>query len=450
MSKENLDEVIDFIVDNNLIAKKDKIGVAVSGGVDSMSLLHFLHELGGKTGFEVVALHVDHKIRKSSKNDAKLVGDFCAKNEIPYQCFRVDVPAYAAQTKIGLEQAGRIQRYQCFEKAIKKYDLTKIALGHHAGDQAETILLHIFRGSGAGGATGMDARRGIYIRPFLESEKKDLISYAFRNGIKYIYDETNDDNSLARNFLRNQVIPSLQNEWRNVEKNIADFGKLCRADNEYLNSLIDTNSLVIEPDVVKIPINLFAYPEPIMGRIVLYAFERLGERENIEKKHVTLLATLAQMQNGAKVDLPNGLYAAKEYEFISIVRRNTGTAQNQVFPFKKGKTAIPEFGTIIVDKSVFHRQLLAKGLLLIDVDKLPRKAKWRFRKDGDMFTKFGGGTKQLSAYLIDKKVPVRQRAKVPVLALGNEIYAVAGHDISDKVKADDKTTEVYMLEFTKE
>ena len=445
---ENLDSVIDFIIENNLIAKGDKIGVGVSGGTDSMALLHFLQSIAKDAGFSVVAIHVNHNIRPNAKKDAQFVAKYCKQNGIDYIGMSVDVPTLAKQKKLSLEQAARILRYDAFEAALKKAKLSKIATGHHQSDQAETILMHIFRGSGIAGARGMDAKRGNYIRPFLDTKKSDIIAYNYRNGVPNIEDETNADNTYARNFIRNQIIPILQSEWRNVEKNIIDFGKNCQNDDEYLDSLINKDSFIVDNNIVRMPLNFFAYPNAIVNRLIIAGFECIDERENIEKKHVELISTLAKTgENGSRVDLPNNLYAVREYEYIALVKKQPPSV-SKIYPFKIGKTNFAEYGTITAIKTIKWQEALGRGMMVMDVDKLPRNAKWRTRKDGDMFTKFGGGTKTLAAYMIDKKIPARLRDRIPVLATDNEIYAIAGIEISDKVKTNNRTLEGHVIEIT--
>ena len=461
MNLETLDSVVDFIVEKNLFEKGDRIGIAVSGGADSMALLHFLNSYTETLGIEIVAVHVNHGIRPTAAKESKFVRNYCKENNIPFVSYVVDVPTFVREQKMGLEQAARIKRYECFRNAVKRFKLTKVTVAHHQGDQAETILMHIFRGSGIAGARGMDLIREfcknphggdpvLLVRPFLETPKTDIVAYNYRNQISHVEDETNREDAFARNFIRNQIIPAIQTEWRNVEKNITDFGRNCKSDDEYLNSLANMESLLCDGQHVRIPLNFFAYPYPVISRIILAAFTMINARENIEKKHVDLIISLAVTgENGSRTDLPNNLYAIKEYEYMSIVRK-TEAVKQKIYSFKIGRTVFAEYGTIIVTKTISHKDALHRGLMVIDADKLPRGSKWRTRKEGDVFKKFGGGTKTLNSYLIDKKVPSRLRDKLPVLAHGNEIYAIAGIEISENVKTDRDTLEAYVLEFVRD
>jgi len=458
MSLENLNSVVDFVIENHLLEKGDRVGVGVSGGEDSMALLHFLIAFRESFDINIVVVNVNHNLRPESRKESAFVKRYCRENGIQCIGFNYNVPVIAKAKKLGIEQACRMVRYESFVTAVKKYKLNRFALAHHQGDQAETILLHIFRGAGISGASGMEMAREfkesgtecILVRPFLETQKTDIVAYNYRFQVPYMNDESNQDNKFSRNFLRNVVIPAIQQEWRGVEKNIVEFGRSCRSDDEYLNSIVNMDALIHDDNIVRVPLNFFAYPYSVISRIIMSAFDLISARENIEKKHVDMILTLAASgENGSRTDLPNNLFAVKEYEYMSIVKK-VPSSSSKVYSFKIGKTSFAEYGMIITTKTIAHKDALARGLMVIDVDKLPRASKWRTRKDGDMFTKFGGGTKSLNSYLIDKKVPTRLRDKLPILAHGNEIYAIAGIEISDKVKTDRETIEAYVLEFIKD
>lgn len=441
--------IIEFMTANEMLAAGDKIGVAVSGGADSMALLHFMHELSAQIGVGILAVHINHGIRANARKDAQFVKKYCADNKIECVVYNVNVPEYCRMHKLGTEQGARILRYECFEAAAKKYKLTKVALAHHLDDQAETILLHIFRGCGLEGASGMKPVSNIYIRPFLAVKKSDLIAYNYRNGTPNIEDETNADNKYARNFIRNTVMPTIQQEWRNAAENIASFGKIAERDNEYISSQADINGVIQSGNTVRIPINRFVLAVPVITRLILKVLEILDTKKNIENKHIDAIIELGRSGiNGERIDIPNGCYAVREYEYITVVKKER-KIEEKTYPFKIGKTVVDGFGAIMVTKTISYKIALERGLFVIDADKLPRRAKWRNRHDGDQFTKFGGGTKSLGSYLTDKKVPARLRGGIPVLADGSEVFVVGGLEISEKVKTDRSTVEAFVIEFVK-
>ncbi len=442
--------VIKFMTEYKMLIDGDHVGIGVSGGPDSMALLSFFHELAQKTNLTILAVHVNHNIRKTANQDLKFVKKFCDDHKIPFVKYSVDVPQYSTTNKIGLEEAARELRYQCFEQAIKKYKLTKFALGHHQGDQAETILMHLFRGCGLDGASGMLPVRGIYIRPLLDTKKSDIIAYNYRNGIPSIQDDSNENNDFRRNYIRNVLMPEITKEWRGAAENIVAFGKICARDSKFIADQCDMNGILRDGNVARIPLNRFYLPDPIITRMIYYALDLLGLKSNVEIKHVRAIIDLSvDGLNGEKVSLPHNAYAVKEYEYISLVKKETRPELKE-YSFKVGKTAIEGFGTVTVTKTLSYKLAIQRGLLVIDADKLPKKAKWRFRLDGDRFEKLGGGTKKLNAYFTDKKVPARLRPTTPVLALDGEVYVVGGVAIGEKVKTDRDTVDAYVLEFTRE
>ena len=450
IAMENFEtNIIEFMTGNEMLTKGDRIGVAVSGGADSMALLHFMHELSAQIGVGILAVHINHGIRTDARKDAAFVKKYCSDNRIECVVYNVNVPEYCRAHKVGTEAGARVLRYECLEMAAKKYKLTKVALAHHLDDQAETILLHIFRGCGLEGATGMKPVSGIYIRPFLTVKKSDLIAYNYHNGTPNITDETNTDNKYARNFIRNTVMPTIQQEWRNVNENIVSFGKIAGADNEYIMGQADTSGVVQSGNTVRIPINRFVLATPVVTRLILKVLDMLGTKKNIESKHIDAIIELGRSGiNGERIDIPNACYVVREYEYITVVKKER-KVEEKTYSFKIGKTVVDGFGTIMITKTISYKIALERGLFVIDADKLPRKAKWRSRRDGDQFTKFGGGTKNLGSYLTDKKVPARLRGVIPVLADGNEVFVVGGLGISEKVKTDRDTVEAFVIEFVR-
>ncbi len=443
-------QVIQYITDNKMISMGDRIGIAVSGGEDSMALLNILHDLAEKVHFEIVAIHINHNIRRTANSDARFVKQYCDEHFIEFVKYSVDVPEYSAANKVSVETAARILRYECFENALKKHKLNKIAIAHHMNDQAETVLMHLFRGCGLDGASGMQPVSGVYIRPFLEVKKSDIIAYNYRNSIPHVVDDTNEDNSYRRNYIRNMIMPLITKEWRAAPENLASFAKIATRDSKFITDQCDMNGIVRDGNVVRIPLNRFYMPDSIITRTIYHGLSLLGLRSDIEIKHINaIMALSADGLNGEKVSLPHNAYAVKEYEYISLVRREAH-ADYKDYPFKVGKTIIEGFGVITVTKTISYKLAIQRGLCVVDAKKLPKKARWRFRLDGDMFEKLGGGTKKLNAYFTDKKVPARLRPTTPVLALDHEVYCVGDVAISEKVKTDMDTIDAYVLEFIRQ
>lgn len=441
-----MEKVFKAIKDNKMFASGDVVGVAVSGGIDSMSLLHFLNENKEMFDIDIVAVTVDHCIRENSAADNEFVIDYCRKNRIRCHKFRVDALKIAQEKNIGIEQAAREARYGVFDALVKKGIVDKIALAHHISDQAETIMLHILRGAGLSGATGMEYVRNYYVRPFLDLSKDEVSMYAYRNEIPNVEDETNGDSSYSRNFLRNEIFPKLRQKWPTVEQNLINFGKACKEDDDYISSQLTIDAVIVAENLVKIPLNYFIFNPSLINRTIIYALNKAGITCDIERKHITMIRNLATAENGKKINLPNGTVAIKEYEYITIITKTKNVIAEQ-YSFGIGKIDFSGLYEITCKRT--KNFTFDKNVQLLDTKKIPSNAVWRVREKGDTFEKFGGGTKPLRSYLIDKKVPSRERDIIPVLADGNKILVILGVEISDSVKLDKNTKMAYAVTYTK-
>ena len=184
------------------------------------------------------------------------------------------------------------------------------------------------------------------------------------------------------------------------------------------------------------------FDAPIINRIIFKAFHSIGISVDKEKKHIEIIKGLFGSENGKKVSLPYNVTAFKEYDFITLTNK-CKTNENFYMDFKCGTFDVPNYGKITIKRA---KSMLQESALYIDNKKIPKDCCWRFRKNGDIFTKYNGGTKKLKDYLIDKKIPVRSRDVLPVLAFKNEILVIAGVEISDKVKVDETTRSIIKIE----
>lgn len=432
-----------LIKENKLINAGEVVGVACSGGIDSMSLLHYLNSIKEQYNFSVVAINIDHDLRENSANDSLFVKNYCEQNHIKLYSYKVDVHKLVEEKRYTVEQAGRELRYRVFKKLVDKKVVNKIALGHHLNDQAETILLNIFRGTGLSGACGMELiRDNIYIRPMLTTSRVEIQAYATLNEVPFVEDESNLSSDYSRNYIRNMIMPIIRNKWTNADNNICNFGAVCRQDDDYIYSQISKGSVVYENEgTAKIYVSYFVNSDSIVYRLIMDTLKNIGVTHNIEKKHLMIIKNMAlESQNGCKVNLPNGVSVIKEYNFVTLTNRKI-KIKPRTWKMQRGKIDIPNVGVIEVD--LLRKFKVGDYECLVDRAKLPKGCVFRYRKEGDIFEKFGGGTKSLNEYLIEKKVPARLRDILPVLAKDNEVYVIPGVQISDKVKVDDTTISAY-------
>lgn len=443
-----MEHIINTIKNNNLLKSGDIVAVACSGGSDSMALLHNLKSLESEFDIEVIAVTVNHLIRENGESDANFVLNYCEKMGIRCYKFKVDVPKMAQAKAMSLETAGREARYAIFDSLVQKGIANKIALAHHLDDQAETILLHLFRGAGLSGMKGMDYQKdNIYIRPMLETSKKEILEYIKQNEIPYVVDETNAESTYTRNYLRNEVMPLILKKWPNVVNSLINFSKSAGEDDDYIQTHLNDDALLIENKVAKIPLSYFNYDNAVISRIIFKALHGIGIGEDIERKHVEAIKSLVKnSENGKKIDLPLGVGAYKEYEYLTLTNKRRPKVKLYA-ELKCGEIDVPYFGKIITKRV---KDFVPKpNVLYVDYKKVPRDAVWRFRQNGDIFEKFGGGSKKLKDFLIDKKVPQRERDYIPVLASGNEILVVAGIEISNKVRVDGDVSSALKIEVVK-
>ncbi|MBQ3502680.1 MAG: tRNA lysidine(34) synthetase TilS [Clostridia bacterium] len=445
-----MDRILDYIKANKLIKQGEIIGVATSGGRDSMALLHFLHENRELFECQVIAINIDHCIREHSAADSAFVMDYCKENNIKAYTFKVDAVKLSRDEKLSLEAAARDARYNTFEALIKKGLVDKIALAHHMYDQAETILLNLLRGCGLSGAKGMEPMRdNKYIRPMLTVPREEIMSYIDEYAIPYVDDETNEDTNYSRNYIRNVVMPTIRKKFRSVDKNLVHFADICAEDDKYINSQIETGAIAKLGDVTRVPMYYFSYQPSVINRVLFKVLSNYASQD-IESRHIAMICEFARDgQNGDSIDLPFGIKVHKEYEYLTVapLKAKVETISKE---FSKGKTYIEGFGTIrIVSSKVFND--IKPHQHVVDASKVPANAVWRFKEDKDVFTPFGStSTKKLKDFLADKKIPQRLRGNIPVLAVDNTIYIVADLEISDQLKVDENSTNLYKINYEKD
>ncbi len=440
-----MQNVLKFIEENNLILPGERIGVGVSGGSDSIALLHFLNQNAEKLDIEVVAIHIDHGIREESREEANFVLSMCKAMGVRSYKFRIEAPKLAKEKGLSLETAARNGRYAIFDSLIKRDVVDKIALAHHLNDQAETILMHIFRGAGTAGARGMEpVRDNKFIRPLLNVSKEEILDYINLNNLDYVEDKSNKDNSYSRNFLRNVVLPEISKKWPNAVNSICQFAVALREDDDLINSQVHDDAVIYEDKEAKIPLSYFLFKRPIVSRMIIKALKNIGVKYDFERKHIEMIFTLAtEAENGKKVSLPFDVVAVKDYNYITLYNKKIEVPDFKC-DFKCGEFEVPGCGKMIIKRV---KDFTPKdNVIYIDYRKVPKTAFWRLREEGDVFTKFGGGTKKLKSFFIDKKIPQRKRDFIPVLADGNNILAIAGVEIADSVKLENVPT-AFSVEF---
>lgn len=423
----------------NMINKGETIAVALSGGADSMVLIHRLCSLSNELGINVIAINIEHGIRgEDSIKDSLFVKEYCDKNDILLLSYSVDAPKKAREEKLSIEQAARMLRYECFYRAINEGKCDKVATAHHQSDNTESVLLNLFRGSGLKGLCGIEKNhKNQIIRPLLSVSKTKILQYVSDFSIPFVTDKTNLCTDYTRNDLRLNAIPKLKEIFPELDQSLSRASEIFTLENDYLDNVASSSLSKAEDGAYLISIDL--HPA-IFSRAVILALKNLGVEKDWEKQHVDGVLSLKSLDNGDKISLPKNLIAIREYDNICICKQIS--SPDTAIPFAVGEFEFCQKNYRIeqVEKGVD-----LKGGFFVDLDKIPSSALIRTKKDGDVFTKFGGGTKSLSDYLTDKKIPLRLRETLPVLADGNKILAIFGVAVSNMVKIDDNTAKIAQL-----
>lgn len=441
--------IIESLISNDLINENDRIAVGVSGGADSMLLVSSLLEKQKSINFYMKVIHINHHLRgDESDRDSKFVEDFCLTNNIDYKIFDVNVKKLKKETKKSIEEAARIARYEAIYSEMKKEKLGKLFLAHHANDQAETILMHIFRGAGVGGASGIRPSDTI-CRPLLKLSKKQILEVCNENNIKYIEDSSNNDNHYTRNYIRNVIIPKIEEVYGDAVNMICLFGEKCNEVQKYVESLVNKNLIVEQKDAILVKGDAFNNKNFIIREYLKIAFEKLKIYWDIESKHYALIIDLNKLPVNSMIDLPHGVTAKKVYAGVKFYKKSAKKQLKSEYSFVLGTTHIEGYGDILAEIVSENDVNYGDGNQYIDYYKISNNAIWRFRKQGDMFKKLGSGTKKLNDYFTDKKIDSDIRDYIPVLANGSNIYLIAGYDISDLVKMCSETDKIVKISVIK-
>lgn len=397
--------------------------VAVSGGMDSMALLHCF--ASHRKGYALCAVNCEHGIRgEKSLQDTEFVKRYCAENGILLYCFAEDCPQTARAAHVSLETAAREFRYRVFFRLLAEGKADCIVTAHHADDNAETLLFRLCRGTSLTGMRGIGDRPNI-VRPLIGCTRAEIEAYVRAHQIPYVEDETNRDTDYTRNFLRHDILPKLNKVVPGASGNISRFARSAAEDDALLYEL--SASLLTGQSV------FFSSRRPLFVRACLTQIKAMGVEHDYTAAHLESLFALQEKENGKRITLPGGLIAVREYDRITFYR--AGETRKEV-PFCTGE--IP-FGDQIL--SVCE----GAGELRFDLDTIPAEAVVRTRQKGDRFRKFGGGEKSLGDWMTDRKIPLRLRDEIPLVAAGREVLIVVGYEISDQVKLTPNSVKKYSI-----
>ena len=303
-----INKVKDFILKNNLISKKDKIVVGVSGGPDSIALLDILYRLD----YDVVVCHINHGLRENANLDEKFVKKFCKDRNLKCYTKKINLKIKKNLNGMSSEEAGRKARYDFFKEVLELENANLIATAHNENDNAETVLLNLFRGSGVSGLKGILAKNNNVIRPLIECPRKEILKYCKENDLNPCHDETNDEDIYTRNKIRLKLIPYIEkNINSNVIEAISRTSKIIEEQEDFVNIELDKayNDIVLSSDYNCITFSLKKFNNlhaMIRKRLVLKAISAvLGTAKDIEKVHIDDIVKMCKNNVGGKYLTPN-------------------------------------------------------------------------------------------------------------------------------------------------
>jgi len=430
--------------------------VAVSGGIDSVVLLDLLQRIAADYEVSLHVAHLDHGLRRSSSGDARFVERLAEGRGLPLRASRLDPESLAAHRAHGAEGAARAARSAFLESAAAEIGAERIALGHTANDQVETILHRLARGTGTTGLRGIPSVRPPYIRPLIEATRREILEYARARELAWRVDPSNVDPSFARNRIRHRVVPELERINPRAGEAIRRGARLAAEADEASRFLIATlwegvcsdegeGRLALRRDV------LSTYPHAVQKLLLREGARRVrGDLAGIEHDHVEAGSRLiAGGASHGKLSLP-GLHLRVQADEILLARADETPPEAWSYPVDLGETVVPDLPLTI------HLAIAGKGdprtvatdrwTEFADADRIAFPLVVRSRREGDRFTPLGLGTNvKLKDLLINERVPYYDRDRVPLLCDREKIVWVVGVRLSDEVRITDATRRVLTM-----
>ena len=361
------EKVLSTINKHNLIESGDKIVIGISGGPDSVCLLHILSRLKDKLDIELYAAHLNHQIRGiEAQKDALYVSEICDELGITYFLKSIDVPKYCKDNSLSIEEGARKLRYEMFDEIKKRTKSNKIAIGHNLNDQAETVLMRIMRGTGLQGLRGIEyARENGVIRPLLDIERKDIEEYCKVHNLNPRIDESNLENIYTRNKIRLELIPYMTDNFNtNLIESIVRMSNSLRSDSDYIEAEAESkfkDICKVTSDTVDIKINGFSkLHNAIKVRVLRKGIKSiLGDMNFIDQKHIEdVLEFESESKINKMLTLPRGVFVYRKQDCITLTTTEIVTEEidflynipNNGFVKIKETNIIIETQTMTIDR----------------------------------------------------------------------------------------------------
>ena len=450
-----------YILENNMIPKNVCVLAGVSGGGDSMTMLHMLSRLSREWGFSLKAVHVHHGIRgEEADRDAAMTEKICRQWGIPFICRRFDVPALALRWKCGTEEAGRVVRQKVFQEegALLGGEDYRVALAHNQDDLGETLLHHLARGSGIRGLASMRPVSGRLIRPLLCLRRREIDYYLKENGIPYVTDSTNLTDAYTRNKIRHKILPLIEKELNpKACEHMAETARILGMAEDYFTrkgrelldkwKKTDQGILVNGEDFQEEPL--------ILSYVIMEAFYLLsGKKKDFSSIHVQSVLDLRERQVGSSSSLPYGLKGIRRYDGLWIGKASDERKKELLWDMEweilPGEETSTPLGTFFARIFFYQGEKIPekKYTKWLDYDKIEYRLSIRTRREGDFLViDRKGNRKKLNRCMIDEKIPREERNKIPLLTCGGEVLWLIGGRINEQYKITQNTRMVLEVKY---
>jgi len=450
LTSKLLTKVRKTIRKNGMLRKGDHVLIGLSGGADSVALLAVLNHLRPACGIALTAAHFNHKTRASeSDRDEAFVRTLCQSIGVALICGSLEDAK--RPRGVSVEDYLRRNRYEFLEKARQKAAATRIALGHHQGDQAETVLMNVIRGAGLNGLSGIPPVRnaGKFIRPLIDCSRREIVDYLAAVGLSFVDDSSNSDERFLRNRIRVSLMPELEKRYNPaIGETLCRLADVIRTENDYMREQAQIQLSrwregrgVDKP--LEVPIAELTGLHPALQRraILEIARDMSAEYAAIGLEHVEAVLDMAGGTNpGGSLDLPGGLRAGRTYGLLEFRRGAAPDDSKEPFRFEvpiPGTVRIPG-GTMSFRFREIRRVpsvLSTERKAYLDMERIAFPLVVRNVLPGDRIQPLGmKGTRKLKSVFIDEKIPREHRGRIPVVADGISVLWVPGVRLSERVR----------------
>jgi tRNA(Ile)-lysidine synthase len=462
------DRVLQFIGENHLVPSKHPLLVAVSGGQDSVCLIHILSTIQRELDITLHVAHLDHQLRGAeSEADAQYVTELARQLGVPATIERRDVKAYQVQQHVSMEEAAREVRYAFLAEVASSVAADRVAVGHTRDDHIETVLMHLVRGTGIRGLRGLQpVSRWLssgdsltIIRPLLEVSRQETAGYCHQHKLMPRVDASNLSLSLLRNRIRHQLLPLLQSYNPGVDEAILRTARVAGDALAYLDR--ETSQLwgeIAQRQENTITLDKTGFlelPSTLQRHLLRTAIEELtGTLKDIEERHIESVMAALTRPAGRRLNLPGGLLFCIEYDKYLLGRDVAALCPfpslSKEFNLRiPGETALPGWN---VRATIEEPERLAdKGdnfTASFDLSKTGSNLKVRCRQPGDRFQPLGmSELKKVGEFMIDAKIPRSWRQRIPLVCSSHDILWIVGYRIDNRVRVTEETAQVLRLKF---